>query len=86
MDEFDENGVLHFKGTPFSGVAWKEFPEGFLEDTLAKGVEHGRCVRFHANGWMAADGYFQDGMECGDHFKWYDSGVIKKFSHLEQMK
>lgn len=77
--DYDE-GEWHLRDTPFTGIAWEELRGCRSEDSMLEGKLHGRCVRFHANGQMAFDGRYQNGDEVGDHFEWYDSGVLKSCS------
>ncbi|MEQ8784806.1 MAG: hypothetical protein RIC55_00845 [Pirellulaceae bacterium] len=79
-NEYDGESVWHREGTPFSGIAWEELRGHLTEDSMRNGVQHGRCVRFHANGQMAFDGNYRNGMGDGDHYEWYDSGVLKSLA------
>ncbi|MEN7551359.1 hypothetical protein AAG747_25815 [Rapidithrix thailandica] len=75
--------AYYYKDKLFTGIAWSELKGVVAEDTLEKGVRNGRCVRVHANGTLAEDGYYQEDEPVGELFSWDETGSLLRYSKYD---
>ncbi|MBA2664519.1 MAG: hypothetical protein H0U74_19685 [Bradymonadaceae bacterium] len=51
--------------------------------TTARGTRHGPYLRWHVNGHIAAEGYFESGQKHGVWTEWYDTGQVTAEGQFE---
>ncbi|GEN76973.1 toxin-antitoxin system YwqK family antitoxin [Chryseobacterium hagamense] len=76
----NKNGMVFYRGRPFSGIVFSFYPG--TEDTaevigFRKGREHGEWRKFFPGGKRSAQRFFDGGTKVKTMKEWWDNGHLK---------
>ncbi|GAA5497023.1 putative antitoxin YwqK [Rubritalea halochordaticola] len=85
MLEFNDDQSCLFEGKLFTGLAFRDFPDGSRESETEylDGFQTGHEKRWARNGILVADYSFLKGELHGESREWYEAGQLKSEAQYE---
>lgn len=82
----DVEGVLHYKGSPFSGVTVARFPDGSIQKstTFVNGIKNGEMQEYGFTGALRHRWNYKDGLKEGLQYSWYLEGPKKSIQNYKK--
>jgi len=82
----DEDGVMFYRGQPFTGIAVDYWPNGQLETEqyYELGTEYGRIRSWHDNGVLSLEATLQAACVQGIGREWHRNGQLKEEYEVEE--
>lgn len=83
--EFDDDQRCLFEGELFTGIAFRNFPNGFRESETEylEGFQTGHEKHWARSGKLIADYSFLKGELHGESQEWYEAGQLKSEAQYE---
>jgi len=82
--DFDDDQIFHYQGTPFTGVAYEDEPDGGGSETAyVDGLQEGTARAWYPSGALRSEAPYYRGVGHGRHRGFREDGTLESEKDYE---